>query len=287
MHRKKSLRKKKALIELFPYHGLTVSRLVLNEQDILVPIDKARVENNTTFINALLLPFPNRICDGKYQFEGVSYQLDRNESSRGHALHGLLYDQPFEQIDEAESSDEIKASFRHEIKRDSYVGYPFHIEIVISIFLRNNQLRIDVKTKNIDDRSAPYGVGWHPYFYVEDTIDNKKLTIPSNSILKTRKDKELIPTGKYEDYISVSETVEQQQFDTCFARLHTHKTVFNTVTIFQDTSMNFLQLYTPPDRKSIAIEPMSCAPDAFNNTLGLVILNAGQSISHSFGIRAN
>jgi len=47
---------------------------------------------------------------------------------------------------------------------------------------------------------------------------------------------------------------------------------------------NFLQVYTPPHRKSIAIEPMTCAPNAFNNEQGLIILAPFESFSASWGI---
>ncbi len=67
--------------------------------------------------------------------------------------------------------------------------------------------------------------------------------------------------------------------------LSEHETHFDGFVVFQDKSMNFLQIYTPEKRRSIAIEPMSCLADAFNNKIGLITLKPGKSISHHFGIK--
>lgn len=262
--------------------------LRLNSKQILDGNDDVeKLESDFLCKGDFLAPFPNRVSGGTYSFQGKEYQLVKNEEARGHALHGFVMKKRFELASQEENEDYTKATFTTTINDDEFQGYPFRIEVRIAFILTHDELLIEMSGKNMSECDAPFGIGWHPYFTVNKKIDDCFLQIPATSILETDSMKELIPTGKHlsNDFGSNSRLIKDVKFDTCFVDLVGQTTIFENIEIFMDENMKYLQIYTPENRQSIAIEPMSCAPDAFNNQWGLKILNPQKEISYSFGVR--
>jgi len=146
----------------------------------------------------------------------------------------------------------------------------------------------------------PVGVGWHPYFQLSDaaggdTIDELQMKMPESEQVLI--DKRMIPTGEtnaYKNFIQYSK-IGDTKLDDCFVpaqggvkevgvKLWSEKANCG-LEIWQDKSYGFVQLYTPPDRQSIAIEPMSCNINAFQSGDGLTVLAAGESFNGKFGVR--
>lgn len=264
--------------------GCNLNKLILAGQDIIDGnLDYESLKKNDLAKSSFLIPFPNRICDGKYTFEGKTYQLEKNHAKEGHAIHGLLFDKKFSFIDKTISDDFISLTFEHEIKKDDFDGYPFNLLASITFKLEKEKLSIEVKATNLNDINIPYGVGWHPYIKLGNKIDNYNLTIPSEDALELSQEKIMIPTSKIIKK-TIGKKIGNAILDTGFTHLKEHSTQIENVTVFQDESMDFLQIYTPGHRQSIAIEPMSCAADAFNNKMGLIILKPKESVIHKFGI---
>lgn len=273
-------------IHIVPDYGCIISQLVLDGKEILVPLPTIKNITNTQYINKLLIPFPNRIAKGTYAFHNKQYQLEQNEISTGHALHGLLFNKKFHFVDKIISNKYVQIIFDYQIEKEEFSGYPFSLYVKASFTLKEKELKIDILARNTDSCPIPYGVGWHPYFKATNsTINKDRISISSNTILELSKENSMIPTGNTIAYNRKNEYIDKESFDTCFTHLFQKETHFNGFTLFQDKTMNYLQIYTPPDRQSIAIEPMSCAPDAFNNGLGLVTLMPNKSINNYFGIR--
>ena len=143
----------------------------------------------------------------------------------------------------------------------------------------------------------PVGHGWHPYFRIGDhIIDELLLQFPAEAVLKV--DERNIPTGETVAYNKFNQLrqLENTVLDNCFLLPDTdtnaeiiimNKSKDFGYRIWQETGKykyNYLQVYTPPERKSIAIEPMTCAPDAFNNQMGTIILAPLEMISATYGI---
>jgi aldose 1-epimerase len=142
----------------------------------------------------------------------------------------------------------------------------------------------------------PLGDGWHPYFRTGSNVDDLYLQLPATD--KIEVDTRMIPDGRltsYYRYNSLS-AIEGEHFDDCF-RLQgsagTARTILNdsrkgiALTVWQETGKNkynYLQVYTPPGRKSVAFEPMTCPPDAFNNGIDLIRLAPEEQVSFSWGI---
>ncbi len=151
---------------------------------------------------------------------------------------------------------------------------------------KDNILSVTTECINKDAGLIPIQDGWHPYFNLGDTIDNLQLEFQSGEMVEF--DSELIPTKNlipYSDFVSLKK-IGTTFFDNCFTlnmgagqplcvlRNHNKGT---EIEIRPETSYPYLQIYTPSHRKSIAIENISGAPDAFNNGMGFLTLERGES----------
>lgn len=240
----------------------------------------------SSYKGSILAPFPNRINHGAYTFEGKTHQLFKNFPHEDNAIHGLVYNKIFKITSEKSNNQFGQITATYEFTKAQ--GFEFPFEINITYKLSNEGLSIDCNAKAMEG-NLPFGLGWHPYFKLEDKIDNLSLSIPSKSYLEV--DGRLIPTMTdipYENYHKLAK-LNDTKFDTCFridpslctenqgiivikneAKNYELKIIMET----GDEKYKFIQIYTPPARDCIAIEPMTCAPDALNNNDGLLILGS-------------
>lgn len=253
----------------------------------------ADLMSDTTYKGAKLLPFPNRINQGRYSFQGKIYQLPIN--SENHAIHGFIFNKIFQVVNQ--SATQSHASLELQYLYDGAIkGYPFKFNTQLIYSLANNsKFKFTTIITNVSSSPIPVGDGWHLYFKTESRVDNLRLKLPSNRKLVL--DNQMIPTGEFvfEDN-SDSFMINNRQFDTCFALDEQEEKVTTeiydpvqdfSINIWQETGKmkyNFLQVFIPESRDSIAIEPMTCTPDAFNNNIGLVVLAPNQSLIVSCGV---
>ncbi len=254
---------------------------------------------NIFYKSAILLPFPNRISGGRYTFAGVSYQLPTNEVGRGHALHGFLHCASFE-LSECGSGDQEAFCCMKHVFEGLETGYPFRFEVSVCYVLSLTKgLYCHTRVVSLNTGAMPLGVGWHPYFWAGNgqKIDTFRLQLPSPIGQITTAANTLIPIT---DRVHTNNDWKQPayladtSFDTgfCLSNGAENRVLLRfddsfAVQLFMGRSYPFLQIYTPPHRQSIALEPMSCAADAFNNKWGLSVLeSAGQCWEGYWGIVA-
>ena len=291
-------------VSVLPYLGGSINQMALKYGDNLVKIldgyhseQDAEKNLNTSFKGSNLLPYPNRIADGKYSFRDQWYQFPVNFKDENNAIHGFLFNQELKIIDQEDGEIGCMLIMEHEAEESE--GYPFKYHFKVTYKLSEEKgFECKVKFTNLMDQSIPVGHGWHPYFCMgESAVNDLHLQFkPKHSLVV---DKRSIPTGKAEPYSKFNSLslIGDTVLDTCFALPEEVNPAEITImdksrkfgyTIWQETGVskyNFLQIYTPPHRKSIAIEPMTCAPNAFNNQMGLIILAPQEVMSASFGIR--
>jgi aldose 1-epimerase len=248
----------------------------------------------------VLLPWPNRIEDGQYEFAGQMHQTPISEPARHNALHGLTRWMNWAAIEQAE--DRVLMS----VVLHPQDGYPFTLRFDVDYQLRPGGLTIRTTATNLGQQAAPYGAGHHPYFTVGTLIDQALLKMPA--LMRLELSDRLIPTGRVlpnretaYDFLDLR-PIGSLKMDTAFAnlvadsdgliRVHLQAPGGDPrVTLWMEPAYRFLMVYTPdeiPDRsrrrRSIAIEPMTCAPNAFRSGDGLIILQPGESWSSSWGI---
>ena len=231
-----------------------------------------------------LSPFVCRMRNGAYQFAGQSYQTKKFFLGK-HAIHGLIYDAKFNVKKIEATAEAAVVTVVHEYKGED-AGYPFLYDCEISYKLSsNNTLTIQTSITNKDKGLLPIADGWHPYFSFGGSIDTLQLEFQSG--FHVLFDEELLPTGEKLPYdnFSAIKPIGNTSFDDCFQLDFSH---CQPMLVLRDPEKKmqievrpnkdyaFLQLYTPEDRSSIAIENLSALPDAFNNGVGLRTLNSGE-----------
>jgi len=248
----------------------------------------------------LLLPWPNRIEDGQYEFAGRMHQTPLTEPARHNALHGLTRWMNWTAAEQAK--DRVLMS----LVLHPQDGYPFTLRFDVEYRLTAGGLTIRTMATNVGREAAPYGAGHHPYLTVGTFIDEALLKLPA--LLRLEANERLIPTGRVlpnrgtaYDFLELR-PIGSLKMDTAFAnlvpdsdgvvRVHLQAPGGEPrVTLWMEAVYGFLMVYTPdaiPDRKrrrrSIAIEPMTCAPNAFRSSDGLTVLQPGESWTGAWGI---
>ncbi|MFK7946288.1 MAG: aldose 1-epimerase [Saprospiraceae bacterium] len=292
-----TLKTNKSQVQIFPLLGGVLGDLKLYNGNKSLSILDSYQSADDAVAKAVakshfLLPFPNRMKDGKYTFDGKSYQFPLNDTTLQHSLHGFLETIPMEIIHQ-EATDiqaivELKGSF------NGLEYYPFPFDFHVKYTLTNSELSIQTKIKNTGKTRMPIGFGWHPYFKLDtETVDVLKMQFPNCQSVEI--DNRMIPTGKTMDYTAFSDlnSIGNTSLDNCFILNNTNskkvaitlQSKTTTLSVWQETdAFPYFQIYTPPHRQSIAIEPMTCNVDAFNNKNGLWILESGEEKQVEFGI---
>jgi aldose 1-epimerase len=250
----------------------------------------------------VLLPWPNRIADGSYEFGGGEHQLAWNEPQKRNAIHGLVRWSPWTVADAA--ADRVTLTFRSLPQP----GYPFMVDFALEYALDAEGLSVRVSATNIGAQSCPYGAGFHPYLRLDpDHIDSLELESSAGSYYLA--DDNQIPTGRAPvagtDYdFRTARPIGSTRMDTAFTDLSRDADGRATVTLhdpesgdrvsmWSDETFGYLMVFTGdalPDahrrRTGLAVEPMTCAPDAFRSGDGLIVLEPGTSHSATWGITA-
>ncbi len=287
------------MISFLPSYGACINRLVLKQNDILDGLrDLEMLQHRHGFRTAWLFPWANRVRNGKYTFQGKSHQLPVNESRRNNALHGFAFKQKFllEDVGLSEKIATAHLSWQYDGHFPGY-PYPFDLDLFYE-FTVNEGLRASYSIKNQGQFDMPFVSGWHPYFrFAEGMADDWYLQLPRMNH-RHQVDKQMIPTGQTEQYDHFEQLrlVGNTQFDHCFeveARegrveaILANSAYNSKLHLWQETGhhkYNFLQVYIPPHRKTLALEPMSSNVNAFNNGDELIVLGPGESNEASFGL---
>jgi aldose 1-epimerase len=276
--------------------SIRVDGQLLNVIDNYTGFDQLQALLANSFKGSKLSPFPCRIPEGKYSFNGKEYEF-RTKFMDGSAIHGLLYNKAFELLSAKASESGASLLFQYEYNQDD-PGYPHCYRCQVEYELQEDSLLL-VRTTlyNTGKTVIPIADGWHPYFKLGGKIDDWLLYFEAESMVEF--DNKLIPTGRLVSYDKYNKPLRigYDQMDNCFLIKNNREgpscQIRNpennlTLSFFPDANYPYLQLYTAPDRYSIAIENLSAAPDCFNNKMGLTLLYPGlsQSFTVFYQIRA-
>lgn len=261
----------------------------LESLQVLVSDSLAEMNSNPWFRGRILFPFNDRIAGGKYTLGGREYSLEINDPEQGDAIHGFLYRHPMEVVSRFFSPGSNRLTLAAKIP--AAAGYPFTPGIEIRYVLEASSLHMDFTVQNSTREPLPFSLGWHPYFYlptVDGTVDSLVLRVEADRYVRV--DERLIPTGEMVpvegsmyDYRE-GKPVGSADLDTAFKMDRGITCLSNgeyTLTIQQSRDLfGYLQVFTHPDRGSMAIEPVSAAANAFNMpSLGLRILQPGEQLT--------
>ena len=246
----------------------------------------------------VLIPWPNRIAEGSYEFGGRVHQLPINEHVTQSAIHGLVRWAAWNVAER----EEHRVVVAHDLHPQP--GYPFALALRIEYELSADGLRVSTTATNVGADPCPYGAGAHPYLFAgSPTVDTSMLHLPARSVLSVGTHG--IPTGAK----SVEETqfdfrearpVGATQLDTCFTDLErdddgrayvelASADGATRVVLWTSESYPYLMVYTGDDRpdvrrRSMAVEPMTCPPQAFRSGEAVITLDPGDSVTAQWGL---
>lgn len=237
------------------------------------------LKKNPLFRGRLLFPFNDRIPGARYEYRQKQYLLPINDPENGDAIHGFLYKTAMNTGAIKKSRYSIAAHFNGILQATP--GYPFRLKIWIQYILRKDSFEIKLKVKNMGKNSAPLSLGWHPYFRLPDfeRVDSLSMKLSAEKYFET--DENAIPTGKI---IRVDKTamdfrsmkrIKNANIDHAFMRTKGGAALSDgnyCLSLQASKVFAYFQVFIPEDRKSIAIEPVTAAPNAFNNKIGLINL---------------
>ena len=251
----------------------------------------------------VLVPWPNRVAGAAWESGGATQQLDVTEPAKGNAIHGLLRNAVYDVADPTDSEVTLTTTIYPQH------GYPFSLDTAVTYAVAESGLTVTHTLTNVGSGTAPFGVGAHPYLRVGE-VPSAELTVTLSARTQVVVDDRVVPTGlqpvagttldlragrvvgdlgvldgAFTDFESADGRVEHR-----VAAPDGRSTV-----LWADEVFGWAQVFTPavfpgpgkPDqRTAIAIEPMTCAADAFHNGWGLLHLAPGETWSGSWGLRA-
>jgi aldose 1-epimerase len=265
--------------------GAGLSALKYSGRDLIEPFQP----DDTRFYRGdLLAPWPNRIRDGKYEVSGKTYSIPINEVERGTALHGLVNQLTWKVTQQSADSVQL------EVDLPASDSYPSSLHCVVGYQLSEEGLEISIAALNTGSSLAPYGVSIHPYLIAnsDSKVDEWTLTLNCNEALEVDV-KRLLPLSvklceqmnfDFRKGSVIGERFVDHAFKVDASKPRAisvkHADKSGVLMTFDETS-HWIQIHTADrdggmnSRRSLAVEPMTCPPDAFRSGEDVIWLEAG------------
>ena len=280
-------------VSIMPEYGGLISEFSIstngvpfNILDTYKDIKHLREDLSLSYRGAKLSPFVCRVSNARYDYGGETYQFSRKFPD-GSAIHGLLFDKPFEVSEQFVNEKNACITLVYNYRGED-PGYPFQYRCEITYTLQaSGVLELNTRITNNSGQYIPIADGWHPYFRLQGSLDEWNLRVNSDQRLEFNE--ALVPTGQliHDNRFLEGVSMKGISLDNCFMLKEDRDDspvceLSNPgnglrLQFFADSGYPYLQIYTPDDRNSIAIENLSGAPDCFNNCMGLLKLNPGDT----------
>lgn len=264
--------------------GGGLSELKFQGRNLIEPYDK--MDRNGRYRGDLLAPWPNRIRDGRYSINGAEFQIPINEMERNNALHGLINVLDWKVLEISVSKAVLGVTL------PEYDFYPTTLQMTVEYELHESGLTWSLLAKNVGSAKVPYGASIHPYLiaHPEGQVDDWLLRIPADEVLDVDSER-LLPldlvsvAAKNFDFRSgsvIGHRFIDHAFKVANSALEQRVDVIakngSGVRMEFDGSSPWIQIHTADrdgehdSRICLAVEPMSCPPDAFNSGIDLIWL---------------
>ena len=248
-----------------------------------------------------LLPWPNRLADGQYVFGDQALQLPIDEVPRRNALHGLT------RWVNWSVAEQRRDAVRLEHTLHPRPGYPFTLQLAIRYVLSDAGLAVRMTARNLGHDALPLGAGQHPYLTVgTPMVDSATLQVPAESRLELDAERRL-PTGRVlpvhatEYDFRTPRPIGPLVLDDCYTHLRRDadglaRVVLagpgagRSVVLWMDRQFGYVMVFSGdtlvPERRrrGLAVEPMTCPPDAFRSHTDLIVLEPDRSMELEWGL---
>jgi aldose 1-epimerase len=246
----------------------------------------------------VLLPWPNRIDDGSYTFERHKYQLPLSEPAYHNASHGLVRWENWT----LESRGDDRLVMHYLLHPQP--GYPNLLDVHLGYVLGAQGLTVTVTATNLGSMPCPYGHGFHPYLKLGGSgIDDLQLGVPAHRVLRANARR--IPTWSMNLRSSrfdfrVEHAIGGTKLDHAYTdfdrdaegRVWAYLSdpgSGSRVGLWADAAYTYLMVFSGDTlakgaRRALAVEPMTCPPNAFRTGEGVITLAPGESHTSRWGI---
>lgn len=251
---------------------------------------------------AVLVPWPNRVADGRWELEGEPQQLALTEPERRNAIHGLLRHTPWAVSEHTDSTVVLHAMI------PAQPGWPVPLLTSVEYVVDENGLGVHHAVENLGSRPVPFGLGVHPYPRAGNAAtDDCTLRLAASSVLPADEGR-MLPASPERELegaeveLRGGRSLRGVWLDTAFGgarpapgdprELVRHSVTDPTghgVEVWADPVFGWVQVYTagefPGRGRAVAVEPMTCPPDALNSGTDLITLEPGRTWSARWGLR--
>lgn len=240
----------------------------------------------------VLFPWPNRLAGGRWNDAGAPRQLPLSDAGAGNAIHGLVRWATWD----VRQAGPAGATARHLLLPQP--GYPFQLSLQLDYQLGADGLTVTTTVRNGTDRPAPFGIGFHPYLAAGDgLVDELTLTVPAETRLLLEAGiptgREPVEGGSYD--FRAGRTIGAATLDDAFADVQRDpdgraRVSADGVVLWAGPGFDYLQVFTgdtlAPERRrrGLAVEPMTCPPNALASGAGLIHLDPGEATELAWGI---
>lgn len=248
----------------------------------------------------VLVPWPNRLAEGRYRFDGLDYQVAITEPDKGNAIHGLLRWRGWEVV--RQESNRVTMG----IRLYPLPGYPFLLDVAVDYVLDGEGLTVTTTATNRGERTCPYGCGQHPYLSPGDgLIDDAVLHFAAGTRIVTDPQRQLptgtepVAGGRFD--FSQGRRLGDQRIDFAFTDLardgagrawvRLEGPDGRRAELWVDETYPIVELFTGDTlsphrrRQGLGTEPMSCPPNAFQSGEGVRRVAPGQAVTTRWGAR--
>lgn len=241
---------------------------------------------------AVLVPWPNRLRHGRWSWQGRDLQLEVASPAQSHAIHGLVCWQPWTLLQQSDDAVSVGTVV------EPHPGYPFRLAAAVDYALTSDRLSVTLRVRNLGSGAAPFGAGFHPYLSVGATgdggIGDAELTLPGRTALDLDGG---LPTGGRTPFDGAVGRIGDRQLDDALTDLVRDDDGWARVRlsgpageleVAVDGAWPWLQVYSGDQlpageyRRSLAIEPMTCPPNALADQVDLIVLEPGADWSGSW-----
>lgn len=239
---------------------------------------------------AVLVPWPNRTAGGRWSWNGVPQQLALSEPAAGNAIHGLLRHTLYRADDHTADAVTLHAVVAPQ------PGWPVPLQTSVRYTVDAGGLTVTHTVSNVGAEAVPFGVGAHPYLRAGDAAtDDCTLTLAATTALPLRGGLPAGPATPLDDAVfPLRGAALDHAFGGCVPAdgddlvRHRLSAPDGGVELWAEPDFGWVQVFTPDDHpgrgRAVAVEPMTCPPDALNSGVGLRIVEPGQAWTGSWGI---
>ncbi|RFU21065.1 aldose 1-epimerase family protein [Geodermatophilus marinus] len=273
--------------------GGTLRALIAGDREVLDGYPAGALPSGRR--GGVLLPWPNRVRDGRWTWRGEEHRLEVSSAEKPVAIHGLVSWQPWSVLAQADGAVTVGTVV------EPRPGYPFRLAAAFDHRLEAGRLTVTARVRNAGDAAAPFGLGLHPYLGVGATEDggiaDAELSLPARTELVV--DAAGLPTGERRPFDGAVGRLGERSFDTPLTDLERDGDGWARVRLrgpagwtelAVDPAWGWLQVYTgdtlsPGERRrSVAVEPMTCPPNALADGADLVVLEPGADWSGTWSL---